>query len=55
MKKILALLMALVMALGLVGCGGGDTTETTSGDGERVVATPSVMPATAPRPPAAPS
>ena len=33
MKKILALLMALVMALGLVGCGGGDTTETTSGDG----------------------
>lgn len=32
MKKILALLMALVMALGLVGCGG-DTTETTSGDG----------------------
>lgn len=33
MKKILALLMALVMALGLVGCGGGDTTEITSGDG----------------------
>lgn len=31
MKKILALLMALVMALGLVGCGGGDTTDT-SGD-----------------------
>ncbi|MCI6990222.1 MAG: TAXI family TRAP transporter solute-binding subunit [Clostridiales bacterium] len=30
MKKILALLMALVMALGLVGCGGGDTTETTT-------------------------
>ncbi len=31
MKKILALLMALVMALGLVGCGGGDSAQTASG------------------------